>query len=310
MLVTLEIVHLFQAILIMKDPKLKTEDISAEVQSSNLNEELGQIDYVFSDKTGTLTKNQMVFKKLSINGAIYGEDRSNINKGEQVYVDVDFGDKNFFSLVDKFKNQYQAPINQFLLSQAIAHTVMVEVHDGKSGFSVSSPDELALINFAKMVGFSFEGTDENNTLRIKNNGNIIEYQVLYTLEFNSARKRMSVIVKDKENQIILYTKGADSIIYARLKKGLPYLKETEEHLTAFGNEGLRTLVYARKVITSAEYADWSKRYLAATMAIEDRESKMEALQEEIETNLELLGSTAVEDKLQDEVSKVLVFSLF
>lgn len=194
--------------------------------------------------------------------------------------------------------------SEFLISMAIAHTVMVEVHDGKSGYSVSSPDELALINFAKMAGFTFEGTDENNILRISNNGNILQYQVLHTLEFNSARKRMSVIVKDNNNQIILYTKGADSIIYARLKKGLPYLKETEANLTSFGNEGLRTLVYAKKAISASEYADWSKRYLTASMAIEDREAKMEALQEEVETNLEMIGATAVDDKLQDEVSNL------
>lgn len=137
MLVTLELVHLFQALIMMADKKMKTDDIMAEVQSSNLNEELGQIEYVFSDKTGTLTKNQMVFKKLSINGTIYGEDRTNINKGASGYVDVDFGDQNFFNLIDKFRNQYNAPVNQFLLSQAIAHTVMVETHDGVSGYSVS-----------------------------------------------------------------------------------------------------------------------------------------------------------------------------
>lgn len=73
MLVTLELVRLFQAILMMTDKKMKTDDIYAVVQSSNLNEELGQIEYLFSDKTGTLTKNQMVFKKLSINGVIYGK---------------------------------------------------------------------------------------------------------------------------------------------------------------------------------------------------------------------------------------------
>ena len=72
MLVTLEMVRFAQAMLITNDHKLKTDEISCCVQSSNLNEELGRIEYIFSDKTGTLTCNKMVFKKISIDGVIYG----------------------------------------------------------------------------------------------------------------------------------------------------------------------------------------------------------------------------------------------
>ena len=72
MLVTLELIRFIQAAVLSSDSKMRTDDIEPVVQSSNLNEELGQIEYMFSDKTGTLTSNQMIFKKLSVNGTIYG----------------------------------------------------------------------------------------------------------------------------------------------------------------------------------------------------------------------------------------------
>ena len=72
MLITVEIIRFIQASLIMSDDRLRTHDIGCTVHTSNLNEELGQIQYVFSDKTGTLTCNQMVFKKLYLKGEIFG----------------------------------------------------------------------------------------------------------------------------------------------------------------------------------------------------------------------------------------------
>jgi phospholipid-transporting ATPase len=73
-MVSLEGVKFIQGILIGRDEGLKTGKIYCEVQSSNLNEELGNIKYVFSDKTGTLTKNKMIFKKLLIGNVPYGDD--------------------------------------------------------------------------------------------------------------------------------------------------------------------------------------------------------------------------------------------
>lgn len=72
LLVVVEIVRFIQANKIMSDHGLRTEEIGCVVQSSNLNEELGEVQYVFSDKTGTLTRNQMVFKKLAIGEEIFG----------------------------------------------------------------------------------------------------------------------------------------------------------------------------------------------------------------------------------------------
>lgn len=68
-----------------------------------------------------------------------------------------------------------------------------------------------------MCGYIYEGLDQANNMMINIKGDTKRYQLLHVLEFNSTRKRMSVILQDPNNQIILYTKGADSIIEKRLR---------------------------------------------------------------------------------------------
>lgn len=100
----MEIVKLFQAIILTQDRNLycKASEMPAAVQSSNLNEELGQIQYIFSDKTGTLTCNVMDFKAICIKGVTYGEDTSytDMNPERPFVTNVDFKDKNFFQALD------------------------------------------------------------------------------------------------------------------------------------------------------------------------------------------------------------------
>jgi len=81
----------------------------------------------------------------------------------------------------------------------------------------------------------------------KNTQRTEKYELLNVIEFTSNRKRMSVIVKDEQGRIIVMTKGADSIIIPRLRKGQEELvSQTNEHLLGFANEGLRTLLIAKK----------------------------------------------------------------
>ncbi len=72
LIVTVETVKFIQSKMAMNDEfMVSDQEIPLMVNSSNLNEELGQIEYIFTDKTGTLTQNKMIFKNLVINGILY-----------------------------------------------------------------------------------------------------------------------------------------------------------------------------------------------------------------------------------------------
>ena len=89
----------------------------------------------------------------------------------------------------------------------------------------ASPDELALVNFAKFCGFSFTDysvSASSQFMNLSENGENKRYELLYVLKFNSVRKRMSVIIRDANGRLILYMKGADCIMLPRCE-GLTYL---------------------------------------------------------------------------------------
>lgn len=307
LLVTLEMVKFFQGILISRDPEMvhKLSNTPTTVQTSNLNEELGQIEYVFSDKTGTLTQNYMEFRKLIAKGIPYGVDSSlkDISRFPNV-TNVNFRDQTFFNAIKKGDKT----IDDYLMSLAVCHTIITEVKDGQILYNASSPDELALVNFAKFSGCEYLGMDEDNRMQISYKGKTSKFKLLQVLEFNSKRKRMSVIVEDEKGQILLYCKGADSILLELMDKDKnPEIEDTLRHLEEFAEEGLRTLLISYKVIPRSEYEAWSKRYLNACISTEKRQEKMEDAQAEIEQDLKLIGATAIEDKLQDEVGSTIAF---
>jgi phospholipid-transporting ATPase len=281
----------------------KADNIKTTVQSSNLMEELGQVEYVFSDKTGTLTKNIMEFKNISINGQIYGnkKDIKDISK-YPVVTNVDFKDSELFKDLENTSSPNHKALKEFLIELAVCHTIITEEKEGKVHYNASSPDELALVNFAKFVGSEFIGIDDENNLSIEYQKTPMKYKLLHTLEFNSTRKRMSVIVRTPEGKILLYCKGADSIIIERMhQNGDPYLQKTKSNLVEFANIGLRTLVLAKKEIDTKLYEDWAARYKQGLLASEGRDEIIAKLQEEIELGLFIVGCTAIEDKLQDDV---------
>ncbi|XP_029544432.1 phospholipid-transporting ATPase IA-like [Oncorhynchus nerka] len=298
LLVTLEVIKFIQAYFINWDMDMHYEptDTSAVARTSNLNEELGQVKYIFSDKTGTLTCNVMQFKKCSIAGVAYGH---NTDSPEE----EGFGDP---TLPENLHNDHPTAtiIQDFLTMMAVCHTAVPEKTEDTIVYQASSPDEAALVRAASSLGFVFSGRTPDSVI-IHALGTEQRFELLNVLEFTSDRKRMSVIMRTPSGRIRLYCKGADSVIYERLADSSKYKDITLNHLEQFATEGLRTLCYAVTNISEESYEQWAELYQRAATSLTNRALKMEESYELIERNLQLLGATAIEDKLQDKVPETI-----
>ncbi|XP_017911796.1 PREDICTED: phospholipid-transporting ATPase IB-like [Capra hircus] len=299
LLVTLEIVKYIQALFINwdEDMHFKGNNVYAMARTSNLNEELGQVEYLFSDKTGTLTCNIMTFKKCSIAGIMYGQSPCFISDA------YEFNDP---ALLQNFKNDHPTKeyIKEFLTLLCVCHTVVPEREGNNISYQASSPDEAALVKGAKKLGFVFTARMPNS-VTIEAMGEELTFEILNVLEFSSNRKRMSIIVRTPEGQLRLYCKGADSVIYERLSEKSLFVEETLVHLENFAREGLRTLCVAYIDLTEIEYKQWLVMYKKASRAVRDRIQSLEDCYDSIEKKFLLLGATAIEDRLQARVPETI-----
>uniref|UniRef100_A0A7N8XVP0 Phospholipid-transporting ATPase n=1 Tax=Mastacembelus armatus TaxID=205130 RepID=A0A7N8XVP0_9TELE len=306
--VSVEIIRLGNSFYIDWDRKMyyARSDTPAEARTTTLNEELGQIKYIFSDKTGTLTQNIMTFNKCSINGKCYGKIPSHICLSSVDFSFNPLADPRFVfhdhSLVEAVKLE-TPEVHTFFRLLALCHTVMAEEKkEGELFYQAQSPDEGALVTAARNFGFVFRSRTPDS-VSIVEMGQQRSYELLAILDFNNVRKRMSVIVRSPEGKLSLYCKGADTIVYERLHH--IYCKYVHADLQEFAGEGLRTLALAYKDLDEDYFTQWKQRHHEASTALDDRESKLDQLYEEIENDLLLLGATAIEDKLQDGVPQTI-----
>ncbi|XP_058515030.1 phospholipid-transporting ATPase IG isoform X6 [Ochotona princeps] len=302
MYVTVEMQKFLGSFFISWDKDFYDEEINegALVNTSDLNEELGQVDYIFTDKTGTLTENTMEFIECCIDGHKYRGGTQEVDGLSQTD-----GPLTYFDKADKSREEL------FLRALCLCHTVEIKASDAVDGatesaeltYISSSPDEIALVKGAKKYGFTFLG-NRNGHMRIENQRKEIEeYELLHTLNFDAVRRRMSVIVKTQRGDILLFCKGADSAVFPRVQNH--EIELTKAHVERNAMDGYRTLCVAFKEIAPDDYERINRQLLEAKMALQDREEKMEKVFDDIETNMNLIGATAVEDKLQDQAAETI-----
>ncbi|KAJ8918051.1 hypothetical protein NQ315_011507 [Exocentrus adspersus] len=316
--VSVEVIRFVQSFLINWDEQMYYDKTGthAKARTTTLNEELGQIEYVFSDKTGTLTQNIMTFNKCSIGGHSFG-DVIDQRTGDVIEISentepLDFSfnpnyepEFKFYDgqLLDAVRRRDEDVFSFFRLL-ALCHTVMSENREGRLEYQAQSPDEAALVSAARNFGFVFiERAPNSITIEVMGVKEV--YELLCILDFNNVRKRMSVILR-KNGNLRLYCKGADNVIYERLRSGNDEVKQkTQEHLNKFAGEGLRTLCLASRDLEEEFFNNWKQRHQEAAIALDGREERLDAIYEEIERDMDLVGVTAIEDRLQDGVPQTI-----
>ena len=302
--VTIEVVKYYHAFLINSDLDIYYDrtDTPAICRTSSLVEELGQIEYIFSDKTGTLTCNMMEFRQCSIGGIQYADD---VPEDRRATESSPTGIYDFNRLRQKLETpKDSAVIQHFLALLATCHTVIPERRDEKPGeikYQAASPDEGALVEGAVMLGYRFVAR-KPRSVTITVNGENFEYELLAVCEFNSSRKRMSTIFRCPDGKVRCYCKGADTVILERLGPENSIVELTLQHLEDYATEGLRTLCLAMREIPEQEFQQWWQIFEKASTTVSgNRAEELDKAAELIERDFLLLGATAIEDKLQDGV---------
>ncbi|XP_042111014.1 phospholipid-transporting ATPase IH isoform X4 [Ovis aries] len=200
----------------------------------------------------------------------------------------------------------------FFRALCLCHTIQVkddEEVDGpqkspdsgkRSAYISSSPDEVALVEGIQRFGFTYLRLKDNYMELLNRDNDVERFELLEILSFDSVRRRMSVIVKSAAGEIYLFCKGADSSIFPRVIEGK--VDQIRSRVERNAVEGLRTLCVAYKRLVPEEYEGICKLLQAARVALQDRDKKLAEVYEQIETDLVLLGATAVEDRLQEKAA--------
>ena len=292
MKVNLDVGKIVYSFFIMRDAEIE----GTIVRTSTIPEELGRIQFLLTDKTGTLTQNEMVFKRLHVGTQLYTSDMTAEVQRHLLasHVAETRGGK---------ATPAAARIRNSLETLALCHNVSpVTDDDGSFSYQAASPDEVALVKYADLTGLKLEARDMSSLSLRTPNDDLHVYDILAIFPFTSASKRMGIVVRRRDTgQIAFHVKGAD-VVMLQMVNATDWL---EEECGNMAREGLRTLVCARRLLSADEFAEWEVRYNDAKISVGNRAERVAAVVAELERNLDVVCLTGVEDKLQEDVQGTL-----
>jgi len=308
---------------IQKDEGIK----GAVVRTSTIPEELGRIEYLLSDKTGTLTQNEMEMKKIHVGTVSYANEAmdevaSYIKQGFSVPASSSIPQlitpSSVFiaptaGIASRSRREIGSRVRDVVLALALCHNVTptIEQEDGKTitSYQASSPDEIAIVKWTEAVGLRLIHRDRKGMLlqSVDTGRPAVRVRILDVFPFTSDGKRMGIVVqfmdgsdsdKNGDGEIWFYQKGADTVMTSIVAAN----DWLDEETANMAREGLRTLVVGRKRMSLQQYQEFTAKYKEASIALQNRDSGMaQVVSNYLERDLELLGVTGVEDKLQKDV---------
>jgi phospholipid-translocating ATPase len=289
----LDLVKLIYAYRITNDTQIE----GTICRNSQMCEDLGRINFLLSDKTGTLTRNEMIFKKITTGLLQFTEEdfdelKRTIEKGSAIV-----GDK----LPKKV-----ADLNMLMYSLILCNNVQPCIdNEGKRFLQSSSPDEIALVEFAEQMGF-FMHQRERLKIMVKEPStgeDINEYTILENFPFSSARKRMGIVLRiERTGKLIYFLKGADTVIKEKVERNADVVVEEADNLA---REGLRTLAFCYKFLEEDEYLRWKDKYHKVTTSLHCTEEDEDRIISELEQGMKFNGISGVEDLLQEGIRETI-----
>ena len=305
--VSMEIVKFMQGALFINLDEAMRDPATGEralARNTNLNEDLGMVEYVFCDKTGTLTSNEMRLRLLVLDGDVYGDPAFELERctlppyralrafdarlaDALLSGETEADEAGASSSSNEGMTRLQRAAVEALVALAVCHTLIVEeprppsedatpaaqlpppADGGEPVYQGPSPDEVALVDGARRLGVRFASRAASG-VGVNFLGAPLAFEVLNELSFSSERQRMSVIVRRPDGRVTLFCKGADAALLPLLAPpaspaDADVRARTEEHLHRLAVLGLRTLVLAARDFTEEEWTAWDAKCVLPTL---------------------------------------------
>ncbi|KAL0962598.1 hypothetical protein UPYG_G00342300 [Umbra pygmaea] len=325
--------------MIMKDENIP----GTVVRTSTIPEELGRLVYLLTDKTGTLTQNEMIFKRLHLGTVSYGTDTMDEIQSHivQSYAQPSSQTQQSNgstsstpsrkpqlpaapkSAAPKIRKSVSSRIHEAVKALALCHNVtpVYESHASVNGEAESTSAEADQDFSDENRNYQASSPDEVALVRwTESVGLTLVNRDLTSLQLKTPAGQILTYYilqifpftsESKRMGVIVREETTGDITFymkgadVAMASIVQYNDWLEEECGNMAREGLRTLVVAKKSLSEEQYTDFENRYNQAKLSIHDRALKVSAVVESLERELELLCLTGVEDQLQPDVRPTL-----